>query len=106
MNNKRPVIAREPDKNINCATIKEITGGTELNACLNHSNNTKVLLKISFLLECNDKLKLNKVNDALASWIWGIPFKNKFVDKKNIWRIKRRGRKENFIFLLIHVIKH
>ena len=68
MNNKRLVIAREPDKNLmfNCATIKEITGGTELNARLNHSNDTKVLLKLLFLLECNDKPKLNEVNDALA----------------------------------------
>ena len=32
MNNKRLVIAREPDRNLkfNCATIKEITGGSEL----------------------------------------------------------------------------
>ncbi len=48
MNNKRLVIAREPDKNqmFNCATIKEITGGSELNARLNYSNDTKTNLKI------------------------------------------------------------
>ena len=73
MKNKRPVIAREPDKNINCATIKEITGGTELNACLNHSNNTKVLLKISFLLECNDKPKSNEVLWSFVQQILDIP---------------------------------
>ena len=83
MNNKRLVIAREPDANLkfNCATIKEITGGSELNARLNHSNNTKVNLKLTFLLECNSKPQLNEVNDALARRILDIPFKSRFVNK-------------------------
>ena len=83
MNNKRFVIAREPDANFkfNCATIKEITGGSELNARLNHSNDTKVNLKLTFLLECNNKPQLNEVNDALARRILDIPFKNRFVNK-------------------------
>ena len=83
MHNKRLVIAREPDKNLsfNCATIKEITGGTKLNARLNHSNDTKTTLRLTFILECNDKPKLNETNDALSRRILDIPFKSRFVDE-------------------------
>ena len=96
MNNKRLVIAREPDRNLkfNCATIKEITGGNELNARLNHSNDTKVNLKLTFLLECNDKPQLNEVNDALARRILDIPFKCKFVNKE-IYDDLEEHEKEN-----------
>ena len=48
------------------ATFKEIIGDSELNATLKHLNDTKLLLKMLFLLECNDKSKLNEVNDAKA----------------------------------------
>ena len=81
MNNKRLVISREPDRNLkfNCATIKEITGGASLNARLNHSNDTNVNLKLTFLIECNDKPQLNEVSDALARRVLDIPFKSRFV---------------------------
>ena len=52
-----------------------------MNARLNHSNDTKVNLKLTFLLECNNKPQLNEVNDALARRILDIPFKNRFVNK-------------------------
>ena len=83
MHNKRLIIAREPDRDLkfNCATIKEMTGGTELNARLCHSNDTKTKLKLTFLLECNDKPKLNETSNALSRRILDIPFKNRFVDK-------------------------
>ena len=99
MNNKRLVIAREPDRNLmfNCATIKEITGGTELNARLNHSNDTKVNLKLTFLLECNDKPKLNEVNDALSRRILDIPFKNKFVDQQAYNELDEKEKETTFL---------
>eukprot|EP01041_Mallomonas_annulata_P011894 gene11894-24919_t len=99
MNNKRLVISREPDKNLmfNCATIKEITGGDELNARLNHSNDTKVNLKLTFLLECNDKPKLNEVNDALSRRILDIPFKNRFVDKEIYDELTETEKKTTFL---------
>ena len=82
MNNKRFVISREPDSSLkfNCATIKEITGDEALNARVNYSNDTNVNLKLTFLLECNDKPQLNEVNDALARRILDIPFKSRFVN--------------------------
>ena len=99
MNNKRLVIAREPDKDqkFNCSTVKEITGGTELNARLNHSNDTKVNLKLTFLLECNDKPKLNEVNDALSRRILDIPFKNKFVDQQIYNDLDDNEKKTTFL---------
>jgi phage/plasmid-associated DNA primase len=83
MNNKRLVFVREPnpDLKFNCATIKEITGGGEINARLNYSNDCKTNLNMTFVLECNDKPKLNEVNDALMRRILDIPFKSKFVSK-------------------------
>ena len=99
MNNKRLVIAREPDREqkFNCSTIKEITGGTHLNARLNHSNDTTVNLKLTFLLECNDKPKLNEVNDALSRRILDIPFKNKFVDKKEYDELNENEKQTTFL---------
>ena len=52
LNKKRFVVSREPDSNLqlNCNTIKEITGGDELNARVIYSKNTKVNLHLSFFL--------------------------------------------------------
>ena len=99
MNNKRLVIAREPDRDLkfNCATIKEITGGTEINARLNHSNDTTTKLKLTFLLECNDKPKLNESTDALGRRILDIPFKNRFVDKKVYDNLDEEDKKTTFL---------
>jgi hypothetical protein len=99
MNNKRLVIAREPDRNLqfNCATIKEITGGSEINARLNHSNDTKVNLKLTFLLECNDKPQLNEVNDALSRRVLDIPFKNKFVDQKTYDELEEEEKQNTYL---------
>jgi phage/plasmid-associated DNA primase len=84
MNNKRLVICREPDSKfkINCATIKELVGGTELNARTLYSDKTTTNLCMTFIMECNEKPKLNETSDALSRRIIDIPFKARFVDKK------------------------
>ena len=99
MNKKRMIIAREPDQNktFNCATIKEITGGDQINARLNFSNDTKTNLNLSFFLECNQKPKLNEVNDALSRRILDIPFKNKFVDETNYNLLDEEDKKTTFL---------
>lgn len=99
MNNKRAVIAREPDRDLkfNSSTIKEFTGGNEINARLNHSNDTKVNLRLTFILECNDKPKLNETNDALARRILDIPFKNKFVDSNVYEELDEKEKKTTFL---------
>ena len=84
LNKKRFVVSREPDSNLqlNCNTIKEITGGDELNARVIYSKNTKVNLHLSFFLECNERPKLNEVNDALRRRIVDVLFGQKFVEKQ------------------------
>lgn len=84
MNYKRAVICREPDakSKINCATVKELVGGTQLNARTLYSDKTTLNLCMTFIMECNEKPKLNETSDALSRRIIDIPFKSRFVDKK------------------------
>lgn len=96
LNKKRLVIAREPDHNLmfNCATIKELTGGSQINARLNYSNDTTTHLNMTFILECNDKPKLNEVNDALSRRILDIPFKSKFVNKEDYNKLDEEDKQQ------------
>jgi phage/plasmid-associated DNA primase len=84
LNNKRLVISREPDAKFkfNCSTIKELVGGNEINARTLYSDKTTTNLKMTFVMECNEKPKLNETSDALSRRIIDIPFKSRFVDKK------------------------
>ena len=98
---KRLIFVREPDesKNLNCSTIKEITGGGEINARLNHSNNTKTVLNCTMIMECNEKPKLSEVNEAMERRILDIPFNSLFVDKMKFEKFSDQERKDNEIFL-------
>jgi phage/plasmid-associated DNA primase len=82
-NFKRFVVTREPDDSfkINCATVKELTGGKDINARLNHSNNTETNLNLTLIVECNDKPKLSDVGDGMKRRVLDIPFNSSFVDK-------------------------
>ena len=84
MKNRRLVFCREPDIDfkINAATMKELTGGEEINARLNHSNDTKTILNCTLIMECNEKPKLSEVSAAVARRIIDIPFKTTFVEDK------------------------
>jgi phage/plasmid-associated DNA primase len=84
LNNKRLVISREPDSKykFNCSTLKELTGGTELNARTLYSEKTTTNLCMTKIIETNEKPKLNETSDALSRRILDIPFKSRFVDKK------------------------
>jgi phage/plasmid-associated DNA primase len=86
-NNKRFVIYREPEENINkplySSTIKEITGGNEINARLNHSNDTQTILKATHIMEANERPKLSgKINDAILMRIIDQEFKATFTKKE------------------------
>jgi P4 family phage/plasmid primase-like protien len=99
MDKKRLIIAREPDSKykINTSTIKEITGGEEINARSIYSSKTDTNLYLTFIMECNDKPKLDEVNDALARRILDVPFKNKFVDKKTYDELDEDDKKSTFL---------
>jgi len=85
MNNKRFVIAKEPESSefLNVEIMKDMTGADEINARLNHSNNTQTFLKCTLVMECNDKPKLNNISqpDALLRRIIICMFKSTFVEQ-------------------------
>lgn len=83
MGYKRIVFYREPEENqkINVATMKELTGGSEINARKNYSNNTSTKLMATHILECNKRLKLSgKVDNALNRRLCDIPFRSTFTN--------------------------
>jgi phage/plasmid-associated DNA primase len=99
LNNKRLVFAREPDNNFkfNISALKELTGGTEINARLCHSNDTTTKLALTFIVECNDKPQFSDVDDAISRRIMDIPFKNKFVDKFIYDKLNEEEKKITFL---------
>jgi phage/plasmid-associated DNA primase len=81
---KRLVIFREPDdknSSINCASIKELTGGEEINARMNFSNNTKTKLCLTLLGEMNNKPKLSESGRAMERRLIDILFESKYVSQ-------------------------
>ncbi len=98
-NNKRFVVAREPDAKyrLNCSTIKDITGGGKFNARLNYSNDCETNLRLTMIMECNDKPIMSESNDAMVRRIIDIPFISSFVDKHIYDELSESERKNIFI---------
>ena len=88
MNNKRLVIYREPDsenQKLCGAAIKEITGGSQINARMNYSNDTKTRLRATHILECNKKPKIDgRKDDSIERRLVDIPFKSTFTNKQEL----------------------
>tara|TARA_R110000737_G_C14617241_1_gene492201 strand:+ start:27 stop:2423 length:2397 start_codon:yes stop_codon:yes gene_type:complete len=87
MNNKRLVIYREPDSENSklCgSTIKELCGGGEISARMNYSNDMKVVLTATHILECNKKPKIDgRIDESYVRRLMDIPFKSTFTDNEN-----------------------
>jgi putative DNA primase/helicase len=85
MNNKRFVIAKEPESSefINVEIMKNMTGADEINARLNHSNDTEISLCLTLIMECNKKPRMSEVNNATAMRIEDIPFESTFYKKED-----------------------
>ena len=82
MEYKRIIFYREPEENhkINVSTMKELTGGNEINARKNYSNKTDTKLSATHILECNKRPKLSgKVDNALKRRLIDIPFRSTFT---------------------------
>lgn len=81
MNCKRFVITQEPEKDQKNkgSVVKELTGGSEINARLNFSNDTKTKLHCTLILECNDKPLMDEVNDAIHRRLIDISFQSSFI---------------------------
>ena len=88
MNNKRLVIYREPDsenQKLCGSAIKEITGGSQINARMNYSNDTKTNLRATHILECNKKPKIDgRKDDSIERRLVDIPFKSTFTNKQEL----------------------
>ena len=99
LNNKRCVFVREPDNNytICCATMKELTGGNEVNARLNYSNDTCIKLTLTLVMECNDMPKLNEVKDGVSRRLIVIPFESSFIDKDQYDKLPINQRTNVFV---------
>ena len=88
LNNKRIVFYREPDtdnnKKINSSTVKELTGGNEINARGLYSGNTKTQLKATHILECNTKPKMSgETDDAIFMRLIDMGFRSTFIKCEN-----------------------
>jgi phage/plasmid-associated DNA primase len=120
LNNMRIVFYREPDtdnnKKINSSTVKELTGGNEINARGLYSGNTKTQLKATHILECNTKPKMSgETDDAIFMRLIDMGFRSTFtkfendVDESNYIfqgndRIKDLDFQEQHKFALFHIL--
>ena len=80
MDFKRFVIFREPSskRTLNTGTIKELTGGNEVNARLCFSNKTQTTLHCTVICECNNKPKLDEVSEGIYRRLKIIDFQSLF----------------------------
>ena len=120
MDNKRFIVYREPDttpySKINSSTVKELTGGSEINARGLYSGNTTTNLKASNILECNKKPKMSgDVEDAMVMRLIDVLFRSKFTKDKNevdeskyIFmgndHVKKDDYKDKHKFALFHIL--
>jgi phage/plasmid-associated DNA primase len=101
---KRLVIAREPQGKFNNSVIKEVTGGSVLNARFNHSNHCKVNLQLTLVVECNTKPKfMEDISDGEANRLIDILFRCHYTEDKTmvdasnyIYEAKREYKNEEF----------
>jgi hypothetical protein len=87
MNNKRGIVYREPDSGtyskINSCTVKELTGGSEINARGLHSSDTTTHLRATHFLECNTKPDMSgDIDDAIIMRLIIIEFVSTFTKNK------------------------
>lgn len=88
MKNKRLIIYREPDaeqKKICFATVKELTGGSKINARMNYSNDTNTTLCGTHIMECNQRPKLDgRLDESVLRRVRDIPFVSTFTEDEGL----------------------
>jgi hypothetical protein len=86
MHNRRMIIYTEPEaeqKKINGSTMKELTGGKGISAERKFSNDDKIKLCGTHILECNKKPKIDgRIDNSYLNRIADIPFKAYFTTNK------------------------
>lgn len=88
MKNKRLIIYREPDaeqKKICFSTVKELTGGSKINARMNYSNDTNTTLCGTHIMECNQRPKLDgRLDESVLRRVRDIPFVSTFTEDEDL----------------------
>jgi len=95
----RLIITREPpakdNKNnnilLNCSIIKEMTGNSQINARLCNSNDTKILMKCTLMIETNKKPLLSECTQAMLRRLLDIPFKSSFIENYQYNELNKNG---------------
>ena len=77
----RGVITSEPDSNFRIigATLKPITGNKSMKARHLYGHEFQALMKLTFIMECNDIPKLDEVNEAIERRLIRINFPKSFI---------------------------
>jgi phage/plasmid-associated DNA primase len=86
MNKRRASIFSETSTNtpIQCALIKELTGGNSISARSLYSTDTGVDLHHTMFMLCNEKPQLDKVDEAIARRLVTFQFRSSFKSKEYI----------------------
>lgn len=87
LHKKRFCIFKEPNQKekILLGNVKELVDNKEINARQNYSNNTKVRLQATFILECNKKLAFDgEVSNAEYRRFVDILFESTFTTNKTL----------------------
>ena len=99
LDNVRFALVQEPnaEKKIKCSTVKEITGDKTLNVRDHYSSKCNIHLCLTLVMECNDKPKLDEVNDAVNRRIRASVFSSKFVPQDIYDDLDEEQRQNVFI---------
>jgi phage/plasmid-associated DNA primase len=81
---KRFCLAQEPDKakKIKTSVVKELTGDAAINARQNYSNDCRVQLLLTLVMECNTIPKVDEIDYAVQRRFRLIEFITKFVSQE------------------------
>jgi hypothetical protein len=101
MNRKRMVVTREPPENrpIQFAVVKELTGGSEINARALYSGDTKTHIGAVFILECNKKPRLEgDTGYSMGERVVDVPFVSTYLPKEKIKTYMKNVHEANPMF--------
>jgi phage/plasmid-associated DNA primase len=87
MSRKRMVVWREPpeDRAIQFSVVKELTGGSKINARALYSNDVETHIDACFLMECNAKPRLEgDTGYSMSERVVDVPFVSTYLPKDKI----------------------
>lgn len=108
---KRLVFMNEPPegKTIKTSIVKQLTGGAEVQYRMPYSTNTKVDIRSTIFMACNDCPPLDNSGDAVAARLVVIPFVSRFLTRErcdrdglvigedNVYLVNRKYESQEFV---------